>query len=160
MQPKLSREFLGLAGEYAVGSELCRRGMYAQLTLGTHKHTDLLVETELRMLRISVKTKQGSEWPSVGGLHRSDDFLVLVDMQGKGEAERPDFYILNEHDWLGLIEREGQRWPAIQVDKENRIRYPDGWTGLNIMVRMVLEARERWDKIVSAVSGQDTMSED
>ena len=33
-----------MAGEYAVASELCRRGHYAQLTLGHHKKTDLLVE--------------------------------------------------------------------------------------------------------------------
>lgn len=29
---KLSKEALGLAGEYAVASELCRRGCYAQLS--------------------------------------------------------------------------------------------------------------------------------
>jgi hypothetical protein len=81
-------------------------------------------------------------------------------MQGKGESERPDFCVLNEHDWLGLVDREKEHWPAIQVDKENHITYPDGWTGLNIRVQMVAEARERWDEIVSAVSGQDTMSGD
>jgi hypothetical protein len=37
------REKIGLAGEYAVAAELCRRGFYAQLTLGHHKKTDLLV---------------------------------------------------------------------------------------------------------------------
>jgi hypothetical protein len=41
---KLSKESVGLAGEYAVASELCRRGHYAQLTLGSHKKTDILVE--------------------------------------------------------------------------------------------------------------------
>lgn len=44
MQRKLSKELLGLAGEYAVASELCKRGMYAQLTLGSHKHTDILIQ--------------------------------------------------------------------------------------------------------------------
>lgn len=69
MQAKLLKELLGLAGEYAVASELCKRGMYAQLTLGSHKHTDILIETETRMLRISVKTKQSHEWPSISGLY-------------------------------------------------------------------------------------------
>lgn len=43
---KLSKELIGLAGEYAVASELCRLEVYAQLTLGSHKQTDILVETE------------------------------------------------------------------------------------------------------------------
>jgi hypothetical protein len=34
-----SKELVGLAGEYAVASELCRRGYYSQLTLGNHKKT-------------------------------------------------------------------------------------------------------------------------
>jgi len=33
----ISKDILGLAGEFAVASELCRRGIYAQLTLGTRK---------------------------------------------------------------------------------------------------------------------------
>ena len=40
---KISKEFLGLAGEYAVASELCKRGLYAQLTLGHHKSTNLKI---------------------------------------------------------------------------------------------------------------------
>jgi hypothetical protein len=38
MQTKLSKEFLGLTGEYAVASELCKRSMYAQLTLREKTH--------------------------------------------------------------------------------------------------------------------------
>jgi len=156
MPTKLSKEFLGLMGEYAVASELCKRGMYAQLTLGTHKHTDILIETETRMLRISVKTKQGHEWPSISGLYRADDFLVLVDMQGKAETDRPDFYVLSLDDWKRLISEERQRQPAIMIDKQNRITYPDGWRGLNIRPAMVLTVKERWDKIVSLISDTST----
>lgn len=152
METRLSKEFLGLAGEYAVASELCRQGVYAQLTLGSHKQTDILVETEDRMLRISVKAKQGSEWPSVSGLYRPDDFLVLVDLKRKANTERPDFYILDLTDWKRLVLEECQRDSAITVDKENRIRYPDGWTGLNIKPERVLAAKERWDKINSRIT--------
>src|SRR5436190_23440825 len=100
---KISKELLGLAGEYAVASELCKRGLYAQLTLGHHKSTDILVEAEHRMLRIQVKTKQGREWPSISGVYRGDDFIVLLDFQNKQEGERPDYYILNRRDWLKLV---------------------------------------------------------
>lgn len=130
--------------------------MYAELTLGSHKHTDILIETETRMLRISVKTKQSNEWPSISGLYRADDFLVLVDMQGKAETERPDFYVLSVNDWQQLISEERQRQPAIRVDKQNRITYPDVWNGLNIRLAMVLATKERWDKIVELISGNNT----
>jgi hypothetical protein len=42
----IEKEYLGLEAEFAVASELCRRDMYAQLTLGRRKRTDLLVETK------------------------------------------------------------------------------------------------------------------
>src|SRR5258708_39851365 len=110
MPATLSKELLGLAGEYAVASELCRRGVYAQLTLGNHKQTDILVETEDHMLRVSVKAKQGNEWPSIAGLSRSDDFLILVDFTGKSDdMGRPDFYILDLVDWKQLIQEALQR---------------------------------------------------
>jgi hypothetical protein len=33
----IAKDTLGLAGEFAAASELCRRGIYAQLTLGNRK---------------------------------------------------------------------------------------------------------------------------
>src|SRR5258708_23004639 len=118
MQAKQSKELLGLAGEYAVASELCRRGVYGQLTLGNHKQTDILVETKDHMLRISVKAKQGNEWPSIVGLCRSDDFLVLVDLRGKSDMDRPDFYILDLDDWKQLILEEHQLNPTTIVAED------------------------------------------
>lgn len=154
---KLSKEFLGLAGEYAVASELCRQGVYAQITLGNHKRTDILVETEDRMLRILVKAKQGSEWPSITGLYRTDDFLVLVDFKGKADADRPDFYILNLADWKQLVLEEHQRHSAVVVDNLNRVTYPDGWSGLNIKPEKVLAAREQWHKIIAHIARDDKL---
>lgn len=70
---KRSKESVGLAGEYAVASELCRREHYAQLTLGHHKKTDLLVEIKSNasggiFRRVSVKSKSGNAWPKVTGI--------------------------------------------------------------------------------------------
>jgi hypothetical protein len=149
---KLKKELLGLAGEYAVASELCRNGVYAQLTLGHHKQTDILVETETRMLRISVKAKQGNEWPSISGLYRTDDFLALVDLKEKDDTERPDFYVLNLDDWKKLILRERTLRPNITVDEQNCITYADGWKGLNIKTDMVQDAKEKWRKITAQVA--------
>ena len=54
---EIPKDKLSLAGEYAVASELCRRGIYAQLTLGTRKRTDLLVDTETADVEDSGESK-------------------------------------------------------------------------------------------------------
>lgn len=69
---KISKDILGLAAEFAVASELCRRNIYAQLTLGFRKRTDILVETERGMSRIQVKGKQGKEWPGCKVIYGND----------------------------------------------------------------------------------------
>jgi hypothetical protein len=143
----LSKELLGLAGEYAAASELCRRGMYAQLTLGHHKRTDLLVECEFGFVRIQVKAKQGREWPAISGIDTDDDFIVLVDFSG-ADCVQPDFYILNLSDWKSLLEQEKELYPDIEIDGKLRIRYPDGWKGLNISPVAVIQCKNCWNKIL------------
>lgn len=149
MAVRLARELLGLAGEYAVAAELCRRRAYCQLTLGHHKRTDLLLESEEAMLRIQVKAKQSREWPGVTGLYRSDEFLVLVDFAGKTGGQRPDFYVGNRRDWKALVSAEKRRYPEVTVDRRNRITYADGYQGLNIRPEHVATWKDKWDKILS-----------
>ena len=66
-ETKLPREHIALAAEFAVASELCRRGYYAQLTMGMHKKTDILIEADDGMLRVQVKAKGAQEWPNCQG---------------------------------------------------------------------------------------------
>jgi hypothetical protein len=149
---KLSKELLGLAGEYAVASQLCKRGMYAQLTLAHHKRTDILVESEEKMLRIQVKAKQGNEWPSIAGPYSEDEVLVLVDFQNKEENERPDFYVLDLDDWKPLLEEEKKRYPEAVIDEKLTIRYKDGWKGLNIRPDRVQDLKGALGRIISKLS--------
>jgi hypothetical protein len=98
----IPKEILSLAGEFAVASELCRRGIYAQLTLGSRKRTDLLIETETAMLRIQVKAKQINRW-TCKGVFGENIILVLVDYKNKALEQRPDFYILTPSDWESYV---------------------------------------------------------
>jgi len=136
---KISKDILGLAAEFAVASELCRRNIYAQLTLGQRKRTDILVETEKAMLRIQVKGKQGKEWPWIKGISGKDILLVFVDFENKKENERPDFYILTAKDWERLLK--------IEKKKQGHDR-PD------IKPEMIKECKERWDKIKGIINGR------
>jgi hypothetical protein len=147
---KISKELLGLAGEYAVASELCKQGIYAQLTLGHHKRTDILVETDYKMLRIQVKTKQGYEWPAISGIYSDDDILVLVDFKGREETERAEFYILDIDDWEQLLKKEEERVKDVKIDRATgTILYPDGWQGLNVKPSQIPYNKEQWEKITS-----------
>ena len=67
---RLPKELVGLSAEYAVACALCRRNIYAQLTLGNRKRTDILIETDNGMARIQVKGKTGTNWPHCKGIFR------------------------------------------------------------------------------------------
>jgi hypothetical protein len=158
---KLTKEVLGLAGEYAVASELCRRGLYSQLTLGNHKRTDILVETDARMLRISVKAKQGSEWPSISGPTRTDDFIIFVDFAGKGEDERLDFYVLGQADWRAVLDQAlaAQKSKGIEPTmRDGMIIWPDGWRGINVGIKSLEKYRENWSAILSTIVPAETIA--
>jgi hypothetical protein len=152
MNKPLSKETLGLAGEYAVASELCRRDIYAQLTLGNRKRTDLLVETDDAMLRIQVKSKQKKEWPAVKGIVGKDIVLVLVDFEGKTVDTRPDFYILTATDWAHVIDtrcvQTGHvKTGKVTISKTNVPTWSDGFVGMGIKPTDVQAYKEKWKKI-------------
>jgi hypothetical protein len=157
---KLAKEHLSLAGEYAVASELCKRGIYAQLTLGTRKKTDLLVDTETGMLRIQVKAKQVDRW-TCRGVFGKDIVLVLVDYENKKLDQRPDFYILTPSDWGEFVKwwlsddiSEGK----VVIDKENcpiwsgRKEGGRPFKGTSVFPVDVAQHKECWEKIEDLLS--------
>lgn len=158
----IPKETLGLAGEYAVASELCRRGLYSQLTLGNHKRTDILVESEKCVLRISVKAKQGYDWPAVNGPVRPEDFIVFVDFAKKDLAEKLDFYVMNLEDWGRFLNQEFARYAAKgrELQFQNGVVMAhDGLRGISISAKQISAHKDRWDKITSIVSPDDTTND-
>lgn len=148
----LSTETIGLAGEYAVAAELCRRGVYCQLTLGNRKKTDLLVETKERLFRVSVKAKQKQSWPQVKGIWQAGDLLVFVDYKGKEITTPPDFYVLDVPAWKKVVNRIKKRKddPRAKINAENTLFWPgpegekNSWTGCQISVADVAEFKDAW----------------
>jgi hypothetical protein len=164
-QVKISRSTLGLAAEYAVASELCRRNIYAQLTLGHQKRTDLLIFGEgNRLLRIEVKGKQSRDWPNCKGIYGENVFLVFVDFAGKDESERPDFYVLTVQDWIDFVRGEIARITAkrpekrIELDKHNVPIFTTEvnasgkpYRGMGVRPDQIQQHKEQWSKIVQAI---------
>jgi len=158
---KKSKDILGLAAEFAVASELCRRNIYAQLTLGLRKRTDILVETEVGMLRIQVKSKQGKKWPGCRGIYGKDIVLVFVDFEKKEENKRPDFYILTVKDWEKLIEKTLIQTGKVErgevtIDEKNIPTWKNGYQGMGITPEMIKKHKEQWNKIANKVGNGGT----
>ena len=151
---------LGVAGEFAVAAELCRRDVYAQLTLGHRKRTDLLVDGKKGMYRIEVKAKQGRDWPNCRGISSEDSFLVFVDFARKRDEERPDFYILTAPEWLAYVRAEVDRYRAKHPDRRADIadgvvvlldevnKYGKPYQGCGVRPEQIQSHREAWNKII------------
>ena len=169
----MDKSNLGLAGEFAVASELCRRDVYAQPTFGNQKRLDLLaLVSSSRHIRIEVKAKQKGEWPSCKGISGENVFLVFVDFAGKSDTERPDFYVLSSNDWRQVVERElerlKQKYPdqrstigKIGDDDENVLTLWDKvdpsrkcYEGCVVKPESIQTYKDAWDKIAST-TGQE-----
>lgn len=153
---KIDKAILGLAAEYAVASELCRRGVYAQLTLGNHKRTVLLVDVDRgKMLRLQVKAKQQHEWPGVKGVFGPEMVLVLVDYENKKLDERPDFYVILPTDWKSFLQvqlaESGQAQQG-QVSLNDELvptwrGKKRNYVGISVRPEHVQKHKDQWDKI-------------
>lgn len=157
---------IGLAAEYAVASELCRRGIYAQLTFGNQKRTDILVFSQSgRVARIEVKAKQGAVWPNCKGIADRKAFLVFVDYQVASDSHSPEFYVLSERNWRRVLEKcvaevkAAHPGKKIEITKDNYCVFveqigPNGkpYAGISVRTRHVARYRDRWDVIQRTMS--------
>jgi predicted RNase H-like HicB family nuclease len=151
----LPKDLLGLAGEFAVAAELCRRGLYAQLTLGNRKKVDILIASPSGVYAgIEVKTKQGNAWPGVKGISPKEQnrFLVLVDYQKREPSERPRFYVLGWKDWKNLLPKNLKRQKGtVTVDVGNVPHWTEGRGYHDTVIKAdeVKEFEDQWDTILA-----------
>ncbi len=164
----IDRSLLGVAGEFAVAAELCRRSIYAQLTFGYQKRMDLLMVSETGTLsRVEVKAKQGREWPNCQGISAQDSLIVFVDFAGKEDTERPDFYVLTAREWHAVATAARDRYLAkhperraevteggvlVLLDEVNAAGIP--YRGVGVRPEHIPGHREAWDKFTDLAGGQ------
>ncbi|MHA1304694.1 MAG: hypothetical protein ACTSPI_13430 [Candidatus Heimdallarchaeaceae archaeon] len=154
----VSKHLVGVAGEFAVASELCRRGVNAQVTFGNRKKIDILADKGNKYLRIQVKSKQKRSWPGCRGVS-GDDILVLVDYQKKDDVKRPDFYILTAEDWLQLLHENYQDKidsGELVIGEDNcPLWVKNNYYGHSLPAKEVTEHLEKWDKIISRLETEE-----
>lgn len=69
-----------------------------------HAVTDLVVSSPTGdvVYEVSVKAKDGKEWPSVKGITRKGQYIVFVDFY---DRTYPDFYVLSYGQWNGVLKK-------------------------------------------------------
>ena len=88
-----------------------------------------------------------------------NSILVLVDFAGKGETDRPDFYILTADDWLDFVRGEIRKRPdkKIELDSDNcpvwttQVKGGKPYRGMGVEVEDVCSHKEAWGKITDAL---------
>lgn len=148
----------GMAGEYAVASEICRRGYLAQITYGNQKKMDILVISDKEssfFVTVEVKsTADKGSWPWIRGI--PDDkshILVFVNFSAQDLNKRPDFYILNGKDWHSIIEPlQGEKYEELDSDGYTPLwheqKNPEKLhKGIEIKKGLVEEYQDDWQKL-------------
>ncbi len=138
---KISKYLLSLTGEYAVCSELCKRGYDVSLTLGNAKAVDIMVflpDNSCR--RIEVKTSQTGRFVTNffqkyynKTLNNHPDYWVLVYIDKDGNMH---YYILT-HEELGDIQMKRNG-----MSKWSKVVGCD-----NVLLKDIAHCKNRWDKI-------------
>lgn len=134
-------------------------GYYAQLTFGNQKRVDILVlnAENTKMIKIEVKSKQKTDFPFCKGIKGDNSFLVFADFEGKELSGHPDFYVLNEKNWVDLVKERILEFPykEIKMDEENCPVWTHKSTGsphsgMRITPKHI-RAYQSWDLIKNAL---------
>jgi hypothetical protein len=154
---RIASELLSLAGEHRVASELCKLGLFATITSGNRKQTDLYAinDTAGRFVRIEVKASQTKNFltrigqKKVVSGYNPPQFWVLVSFGQGGER----FFVLENREIERLqeqvneepIERFRKKNPGKEYDQR------DGVDGIPVNCVEKPDYENRWDKIAAAV---------
>lgn len=112
---KISSGLSGVAGEYSVAAELCRRGYLASITLRNAKGVDILATntTATKTAAIQVKTNQDYRkyWllnKKAEDLVGSNFFYILVNLGTK--SRYPEFHVVPSKVIAEFIKSSHQTW--------------------------------------------------
>jgi hypothetical protein len=155
----MRKELLSLAGEHRVASELCKLGVFATITPGNRKQTDLYAinDTAKRFRRIEVKTSQTGR------------FVTGISQKKRTEYNPPAFWVLvlfNQGcERFFVLENENieklQQKVNAEYHKKFRKRHHGkkfvgkGVYGLSLDDVENARCENRWDKIAAAVGSAE-----
>ena len=142
MKKNEEKYFINLAGEYAVCSELAKRNIQANLTLGNKKAVDIIIlKNDNTALTVEVKTTNKNKF--VTGFFQKyfseelphPNIWVLVQLH---ENNKTRFFILT-HDDVADVQ--------MRVNKMSKWEHVNGVD--NIPLKEILEFENKWEKITN-----------
>ena len=140
------KQFLNLAGEYGVCSELHKRGITASITYGMSKAADIVITKDKRAYVIEVKTSSGErvvtkffqKYPTPDAEHQPD-FWVIVHVDQ--ETYLSEFYVLTHEE----MTKE-------QMLRYNMTEWEDRRGGVcNIGLPLIQQYKNKWDTILKVI---------
>lgn len=157
--PSIPKDLLSLAAEHRVASELCRRGVFATMTPGNRKQTDLYVvrDSTRKLLRVEVKASQGRQWVTriaqqkakTKSSYNPPDFWVFV-LFRSCEAQ---FFVLSNKEAEKRQAARNRAWQKEYARRHEGKKFPPEKGVDTLILADVADAQDRWDRIVKAVGG-------
>ena len=143
---------IGLAGEFSVAAELCKRGINASITLGNTKAVDIIIANDdyTKVKRVEVKSTLSNRVTTgyfqkyFGHGNQHPDFWVLVFID---KSHQPQYYIFTHED-LGKLQMEVNKMNEWPMEKHS------GCDGISksILNRMGSSSCNRWDIIIDQIA--------
>jgi hypothetical protein len=143
MASKEEKYYLNLAGEYAVCSELAKRNIQANLTLGNKKSVDIIIITDKNeAVTIEVKTTNKNRFVT--------GFFQKYKTQ---EMPHPDFWVfvtidktLNTRFFIVSHEELAK----IQMVRNKMTNWVENKNGVdNVLVEHVVDFENSWNKLIN-----------
>ena len=144
-QLKEEKNFLNMAGEYGVCSELQKRSIFANITYGKEKSADIIIVQDRKSWRVEVKTSMSNRIVTsfFQKFHTPEttpypDFWVIVHIDST--TFMSDFYILTHAEMAKeqMIRNKMTEWTQINgVD--------------NIELPQLEKYKNKWDTILKTI---------
>jgi hypothetical protein len=143
MSKNKTKYLISLSGEYGVCSELAKRGILSNITLGNLKATDIIINSieDAKIYTIEVKT-------SITGRFVTGFFQKYYSNDKKG----PDYWVLTHLDknyqsrYFILTHQE---MANIQMQRNGMSEWRKINGVDNVLLKQVIEYENCWDKIVN-----------
>lgn len=159
MPVKYSNNLVGLAGEYYVCAELCRRGYLALITPKNNPLFDIVATNQkgTKSASVQVKTrsihnKQGWKLGKDITIKKNNPelFIVLVNLEKSG---LPGFYVYKYDDLAGIVEKNYRDYiKKSKRDGTQRKEVGFRWHDLRLFTEEDHEKMNNWEPIERLLS--------
>jgi hypothetical protein len=143
---------MGMAGEFLVAGELCRRGVHCSVTYGNAKKADVIALSRAseRFVALEVKTTSEKKWVIGNSIPKRDEKLWVFVFLPHNDSLSPEFFILSSSELNEFLVPQHEEYLRKHKAKNNT-----EFTGTGVeSVRydQAERGRNQWQKILDRLS--------